>query len=144
MTTGVTTILATISFTGDSEGEDEADGVSDGDVLSGDDGDEDLVVRSLAKDSITQEEEDEFNKEFAKLLVDQGDSKKSDRKVNIPVFDTAIPLMRRSRPVGGARGPAAADEEPVQDGSDDVSASSMKFMLLTKKGNKPQVRRQPA
>lgn len=76
------------------------------------------------------------------MLVDQSDSKKGDRKVNIPVFDTAVPLMRRARPAGGLRGMAAADEEqPAQDGFDEAGVNSMKFMLLTKKGNKPQARR---
>jgi regulator of nonsense transcripts 2 len=110
---------------------------SDGEGLSVDDAEEDLVVRNLAKDTITQEEEDEFNKEFAKLLVDTTDGKKSDRKVTIPVFDTAVPLMRRAKPAGGYRG-AVLDEDPVV--VEEAKANSMKFMLLTKKGNKPQVR----
>lgn len=88
---------------------------------------------------MTLEEEDEFNKEFAKLLVDQSDAKKSERKVNIPVFDSAVPLMRRAKPAGVGRGGEEYAGPTIQAASTD----SMRFMLLTKKGNKPQVRRQP-
>lgn len=94
---------------------------------------DDLVVRGLAKaDGMTREEEDEFTKEFSKLLLDQAD-KKGDRKATIPVFDSAVPLMRRAQ-----KGGRAGDEESIRTAPEETGGN-MKFMLLTKKGNKPQV-----
>jgi hypothetical protein len=71
------------------------------------------------------------------MLLEQSEPKKGDRKTNVPIFDSAVPLMRKtksSRDDGTAQNEASASSATEPNGL-------MKFMLLTKKGNKNQVRR---
>lgn len=72
-----------------------------------------------------QEASDDFEREFARMLADTTDLRKQERsKTAAPVFDTAVPIVRK--------GPKTATEP-----SDD---RHMQFSLLSKKGNKQQVR----
>jgi len=50
-----------------------------------------------------------------------------ERKAAAPVFDQAVPVFRKRQ--AGAAGPASSVQEE----------NVMQFMLLSKKGNKPQV-----
>jgi regulator of nonsense transcripts 2 len=72
-----------------------------------------------------QEAEDAFNKEFAKMLADTTDTRRIDRKTAPPVFDTAVPLIKRAH---------------LQDDNQPSDGKHMQFSLLSKKGNKQQVR----
>ncbi len=72
-----------------------------------------------------QEAEDAFNKEFAKMLADTTETRRLDRKAAPPVFDMAVPLIKRAH---------APDDGQPSDGK------HMQFALLSKKGNKQQVR----
>jgi hypothetical protein len=59
---------------------------------------DDLVLQRLARaEAQAREEDEEFNREFAKMMSEQSDAKKGDRKANVPIFDTAVPLMRARR-----------------------------------------------
>ena len=52
--------------------------------MSSDDEEDDLVLQRLAKaEALSREEEDEFNREFSKMLVEPSESKKGDRKANV-------------------------------------------------------------
>lgn len=71
-----------------------------------------------------QEAQDDFEREFARMLADTNDLRKQERaKTAAPVFDTAVPIVRKA--------PKAAAE---------AGESHMQFSLLSKKGNKQQVR----
>lgn len=77
---------------------------------------------------MTAEEEDEFSRELAKMMVTSGsDARKAvDRKA---LADLTVPFVRKNVPTS-----QMYDAEP----SDDVPSSGMKFTLLTKKGTKQQ------
>lgn len=68
------------------------------------------------------------------MLLEQSEPKKGDRKSNVPIFDSAVPLMRKARTTNKMLEEEATVVAPTEEAS-----GLMKFMLLTKKGNKPQV-----
>lgn len=96
-----------------------------------DDFDEEEAGGSRGRDpnAMTQDEEDEFSRELAKMMVSNSENRKvAERK---PVsLDVGLPLIRRSRQV---------TEDDI-DGDDVPQKKGMQFTLLTKKGNKQQVR----
>ena len=110
--------------------------------MSSDDEEDDLVLQRLAKaEALSREEEDEFNREFSKMLVEPSESKKGDRKANVPIFDTAVPLIRKAKAPAKDDGSLLAENGGgTGEANNGTSGGQMKFMLLTKKGNKPQVR----
>lgn len=87
---------------------------------------------------MTQEQEDDFTRELAKMMVSSNAEtrKVPDRK---PVsLDVGIPLFRRQR------AEAAMQQQDEDEAAGEVSEpKGMQFTLLTKKGNKPQVGRPP-
>lgn len=98
--------------------------------VNGNDDDEEeekVILRNVKEEEFDQAAEDEFNREFAKLLADTTDIRRPDRKTAAPVFDTAVPLIRK------------ANAEVEDNQSKQIGANSMKFALLSKKGNKQQV-----
>lgn len=122
------------------------------------DADEDVVV---LRDKPMHDSEDEdarldFDREFAKMLADTTDAKRGERKV-APIFDTAVPLIRRPIAVGAVGSSAgvstgmdrhdrskSGDSPQVGNGAGEVGGGEgigekMQFSLLSKKGNKQQV-----
>lgn len=84
---------------------------------------------------MTQEEEDDFTRELAKMMVSSNAEtrKVPDRK---PVsLDVGIPLFRRQR-ADAAMQQQQDEDEAAGEGTE---PKGMQFTLLTKKGNKPQV-----
>jgi regulator of nonsense transcripts 2 len=88
-----------------------------------------VLIKDAKEKEYDQEEEDAFNREFAKMLADTTDARKVDRKTAPPVFDTAVPLIRRQQ-----QQQAQQDTTPAE-----PKTSHMQFSLLSKKGNKQQV-----
>lgn len=90
---------------------------------SDDEEEEDVVViREEQKvDEFDELAQSEFDREFSRMLADTT----VERKAAPPVFDQAVPMFRKKAGAGAAAQP-----------KDD----RMQFMLLSKKGNKPQVR----
>lgn len=89
---------------------------------SEDEDDDDVVVLRDQKrelDEFDERAQDEFDRDFARMLADTT----VERKAAPPVFDQAVPMFRKRQ----VNGTAESD------------ASKMQFMLLSKKGNKPQV-----
>ncbi|GAA5985262.1 hypothetical protein JCM10908_002591 [Rhodotorula pacifica] len=87
--------------------------------------------RGRDPNAMTQEEEDDFTRELAKMMVSSNAEtrKVPDRK---PVsLDVGIPLFRRQRA-------EAAMQEEDEAGGEAAEPKGMQFTLLTKKGNKPQ------
>lgn len=81
---------------------------------------------------MTQDEEDEFNRELAKMLAGAGESRKpTERKGGLA--DVGVPMLRRQK---------QAEGEEIAEGADGQATAprGMKFTLLTKKGAKQQVR----
>ncbi len=82
-----------------------------------------LIGESAIRDEADEEAEEEFNRDFAKMLADTTEAtRKQERKTAPPVFDTAVPLIRKAKEEG----------KPS-------STTHMQFSLLSKKGNKQQV-----
>ncbi|KAF2760590.1 ARM repeat-containing protein, partial [Pseudovirgaria hyperparasitica] len=131
-----------------SDEEDEDLTLPDGDEekSSGEDGEE----TQHNEDSSEEEEEDEqivvtrqenerdpeadadFDRELAKLMSESMDSRKFDRK---PVFDVPLP-MRRGREAAAA----TSEEEPIQAPEVPSGPGTMKFSLLSRRGNRQQTR----
>jgi hypothetical protein len=94
--------------------------------------------RGKDPNAITEEEEDEFNRELAKMMVASNEPRKVEGGGRKPVaLDVGIPLIKRSQ--------AVRREEDFEDaagaGGEGTATSrrGMQFTLLTKKGNKQQV-----
>ncbi|EOR01018.1 hypothetical protein E3P92_01876 [Wallemia ichthyophaga] len=100
--------------------EDESDSDSEGDAEM----DDDVVLRESErgreKEEIPPEEEDEFNRELAKMATDNSEAKKVDKRA---LFDLSLPAKKKTEEEGGSGDP-----------------SQMKFTVLTKKGAKQQTR----
>ncbi|GAA6012801.1 hypothetical protein JCM11491_002566 [Sporobolomyces phaffii] len=109
---------------GDSEEESEEE-----DEIPADDFDEEETGESRGRDpnAMTQDEEDDFARELAKMMVSNNETRKvAERK---PVsLDVGLPLIRRQR----------QDTEEDIDGDVASQKKGMQFTLLTKKGNKQQ------
>ncbi|KAJ3259607.1 hypothetical protein HK103_002161 [Boothiomyces macroporosus] len=81
---------------------------------------DDEVVVHMAQHQEEEEEDQNFEREFNKLMQEYNDSRRTDRKT--AVFDAPIPTRRNN---------------PEDDAS--VSSNQVSFSILTKKGNKQQV-----
>ncbi|PSN70596.1 ARM repeat-containing protein [Corynespora cassiicola Philippines] len=124
--------------------DDEDDGPDDDDKSSADEvedsGDDEPIKQASSDDEeeqivVTRQEDErdpeadaEFDRELAKLMSESVESRKFERK---PVFDVPLPMRR-------TREQAAAAEEPVNEAP--MPVSTMKFSLLSKRGNKTQAR----
>jgi regulator of nonsense transcripts 2 len=82
-----------------------------------------VLIRPAKLDAVDLEAQADFDREFAKMLVDTTDARRGDRKTAPPVFDSAVPMIK---------------------GGGDIAATShegkMAFALMTKRGNKSQLR----
>ncbi|WVQ81313.1 hypothetical protein IAT38_003436 [Cryptococcus sp. DSM 104549] len=111
--------------------------------------DDDNVVlirqRDAKQDEMDAEEKAAFEREFAKVLADTTDTRGGLRKAAPPIFDSAVPLIRKkheeARAEGGGRdgkgGAKALNVGPSGGGKEE---EGMQFMLLSKKGGRQQVR----
>ncbi|TFK53931.1 transcription factor [Heliocybe sulcata] len=95
---------------------------------------ETVLTASISQENVgpTEEEDSDFAKELAKMLLDSSaEAKKVDRRTAQTLWDSSIlpPAVRRRR-----------GDETNGDASDLEDQGLMKFTLVTKKGNKPQAR----
>ncbi|WVR08877.1 hypothetical protein IAU60_005936 [Kwoniella sp. DSM 27419] len=121
------------------------------------DEEEDVVVirdRETKRDEMDEEAQEAFDREFAKLLADTTDARRDQRKAAPPVFDTAVPLIKRraeelqqqqaqqvhrgSTPQGQQNGHGHGHAGGQANGQG--QQGGMQFMLLSKKGNRQQMR----
>lgn len=125
---------------GDAEGDADDTGASDDGEGVDDDGEDDERQSSEESDDeaiiVTRQEEEfdpewdaDFEREYAKMMSDSLESRKLERR---PAFDVALPVRSRPRDNVNAANQADGDAEPA--------APKMAFSVLTKKGNKQQVR----
>jgi len=86
------------------------------------------IVVTRQEEEVDPEDEAEFEREYAKMMAESLESRKSERKQQ---FD--LPLPVRPKP----REPTSGTE--TGEGTADGSPGTMAFSLLTKKGNRQQV-----
>lgn len=87
--------------------------------------------------AITQEQEEEFNRELAKMMANTGGEirKAPERKTGL--LDVGVPFVRKSNSGSSSRFARGEVDEEVIEGESEKKG--MMFTLLTKKGNKQQV-----
>ncbi|BGP26942.1 regulatorof nonsense transcripts 2 [Rhodotorula toruloides] len=114
----------------ETEGESERDTVeADGPADDAFEDDEETHEgRGRDPNAMTQEEEDDFARELAKMMVSSTEARKAERK---PVsLDVGIPLIRKAK---------AEDDVAVDEAAQDSrEKKGIQFTLLTKKGNRQQ------
>lgn len=119
---------------GEDKSSDEDDESSDEDEPAKEhlsDDEEEHIVVTRQEEERDPEAEAEFDRELAKLMSESADSRKYDRK---PVFDVPLPMRR-------ARDATMSPEDGVSEAPIPVAPSNtMKFSLLSKRGNKTQTR----
>lgn len=76
---------------------------------------------------MTQDEEDDFAHELAKMMVNTAENRKVPERKPVSL-DVGLPMMRRNR----------QEVEEDLDGDELPQKKGMQFTLLTKKGNKQQ------
>lgn len=106
---------------------------ADHEVDQGESDEEEQIVVTRKEDHRDPEADAEFDRELAKLMAESVESRKFDRK---PMFDVPLPMRRTVRDAtaddsGGESTPAPAPPS---------LANTMKFALLSKKGNRQQTR----
>ena len=88
-------------------------------------------------DEADEEARSDFDREFARMLADTTDARR-ERKAPAPIFDTAVPLIKRRT---GATATTSTSATPAPTAPVPASGSNrMSFTLLSKKGNKQQLR----
>ncbi|CDS03680.1 hypothetical protein LRAMOSA01081 [Lichtheimia ramosa] len=107
----------------DEEDEESADETDKNDAMG--EPEDDVVVRKTQQ--ISKEEEEEFEREFSRMMSESLESRKFEKKS--AVLDVPIPMNLR-----GAQDRRTAAQEK------DVPQDKMAFTLLTKKGNRQQAR----
>lgn len=101
-----------------------------------DESEDESIVVTREKEKVDPEDEADFEREYAKMMAESLESRKFERKQQ---FDLPIPVRTKNREASAA--PEGGDPHDDANG-DAVQAPTMAFALLTKKGNRQQVRLQ--
>lgn len=100
--------------------------------------DEHIVV-TRQEEERDPEVEAEFDREFEKMMAESMDSRRFERKA---IFDIPLPMKRPARETAHLESPTeVAPAEPAEPAEPEPAQKTMAFSLMTKKGNKHQVRR---
>lgn len=92
-------------------------------------GDEDdVVVLKNKKDQLSREDEEDFEREFSKMMSDSVESRKFEKKA--AMLDVPIPMNLRG----------SQDRRTMAQDNNKPETGKMAFTLLTKKGNRQQTR----
>ncbi|KAI7854822.1 armadillo-type protein [Circinella umbellata] len=113
----------------DEEEEDNTEEITQEGVDDGEDEEEDVVVLKTKQDQVSKEEDDEFEREFSRMMNESMESRKFEKKS--AVLDVPIPMNLR-----GAQDRRTATAQEKGNNQQD----KMSFTLLTKKGNRQQTR----
>lgn len=108
--------------------ENENDETKDEKLVDGDD--EDVVVYNQDDLKPTEEEEEEYKREFHQIMQESLDSRKNERKIQ--QFDIPIPM--------GIKKDLRDNNSDSQDEDSEEEKNNVEFVLLTKKGNKQQAK----
>jgi regulator of nonsense transcripts 2 len=100
------------------------------------DSEDESIVVTRQEEEVDPEDEADFEREYAKMMAESLDSRKHERK---PTFDVPLPMRRKDRDIN------TSSEAWVDESSSPstAQASTMAFSLLTKRGNRQQVRSLP-
>lgn len=93
---------------------------------------EEQIVVTRPEEQRDPEVEADFDREFAKMMVESMESRRFERK---PMFDVPLPMRRAQK-----EQPASAEDSEVEAPGPAPVANTMKFSLLSKRGNRQQVR----
>ena len=95
------------------------------------DDEEEQIIVTRQEDERDPEADAEFDRELAKLMSESAESRKFERK---PVFDVPLPMRRAREAIANAEDSGGEAPAPV------VPSHTMKFSLLSKRGNRTQTR----
>lgn len=126
---------------GPAGGDGRIDDSDDSDADSDNEADDVVVLRKQEEkhDEVDVEAQADFDREFAKMLADTTDVRRNDPRKPAPIFDTAVPLLKkRAEPVGTAA-PASTSANAGSADRFAAGEGGMRFSLLSKKGGKQQV-----
>ena len=95
---------------------------------------DEAIVVTRQEEEVDPEDEAEFEREYAKMVAESLESRKFDRKQQ---FDLPLPLRSKHRE-------ASSSNDNIENQAPDNTppTSTMAFSLLTKRGNRQQVRAQ--
>ncbi|KAF2101419.1 ARM repeat-containing protein [Rhizodiscina lignyota] len=96
---------------------------------------EEQIIVTRQEDERDPEVDAEFDRELAKMMTESLETRKSERK---PVFDVPLPMRRAQRDAPFL--PASAEDSGGESPAEVKPPSTMKFSLLSKKGNRQQTR----
>ena len=113
----------------------EAPAPADEAEVQSSDEDEHIVV-TRPEDQRDPAADAEFDRELAKLMSESVESRKHDRK---PLFDVPLPMRRNARDSATAVAEDSGDDSNVPAPAHVNGLGTMKFALLSKKGNRQQV-----
>jgi regulator of nonsense transcripts 2 len=108
--------------------DDDNENNDDGKLVDGDD--EDVVVYNQDDLKPTEEEEEEYKREFHQIMQESLDSRKNERKIQ--QFDIPIPM--------GIKKDLRDNNSDSQEDDSEEEKNNVEFVLLTKKGNKQQAK----
>jgi regulator of nonsense transcripts 2 len=115
-----------------SSSESEEDSEDDEPIKHGlSDEEEEQIIVTRPEDERDPEADAEFDRELAKLMSESAESRKFERK---PVFDVPLP-MRRAREAA-----INADDSGTEAPAPIMPSNTVKFSLLSKRGNRTQTR----
>lgn len=117
-----------------SSGEDVEEGVEEEantDSASGDEEEEERIIVTRQEEERDPEADADFDRELAKMMTESVESRKFERKT---LFDVPLPMRRKAEATNGDEVLAAAPS------STEFSPSTVKFSLLSKRGNRQQTR----
>lgn len=97
--------------------------------------DEEHIVVTRPEEQRDPEADADFDRELAKLMSESVDSRKFDRK---QVFDVPLPMRRNVQ--NNVTPVQEAEEAPAPAPSPQPNGNTMKFALLSRRGNKQQTR----
>lgn len=101
-------------------------------LKQGSDEEEEQIIVTRPDDERDPEADAEFDRELAKLMSESAESRKFERK---PVFDLPLPMRRaRETSINAEDNRTETATAPV------VPSNTVKFSLLSRRGNKPQTR----
>lgn len=92
---------------------------------------EETIVVTRQEEEYDPEAEAEFEREYAKMMAESLESRKFDRK---PLFDVPLPMRRKDREI------VTTTESTSEEPATPTQSNTMAFSLLTKRGNRQQVK----
>lgn len=115
-------------------GDEESRERADDDAQNPDFDEEEHIVVTRPEDQRDPEADAEFDRELAKMMADSVESRRTERK---PMFDVPLPMRRTARDAINVAAEDSGGESPAPAAVH--GSGTMKFALLSKKGNRQQV-----